>query len=161
MGEIAQPAAQTDTLAFSSTESGLALLCILIGSIPGAIVAGYTITRLNPVRSSILGTFFLAGITLAAAGILKGPGQQMESYLLCLLWGSVSLLREIGGFLPSYEIQITKGNNSSDNWMDLDNGSYAGVNLVRVFPYMHCCFFLGFAETLIILSGFRQGRMLN
>ena len=78
---------QTDTLNFSSVENAAAMLIILIGGIPGALVAGKTVTLFNPVRSNILATSVLTVVTIAVAVVLKGPGQQMETYILASIWG--------------------------------------------------------------------------
>ena len=60
---------------------------MLIGSIPGAFVAGKTITLFNPVRSNIMATSVLTINTIAAAIFLKGPGDQLETYILAVIWG--------------------------------------------------------------------------
>ena len=41
----------TDILAFTSQENGIAILLMLLGSIPGALAAGYTARSLDPVKS--------------------------------------------------------------------------------------------------------------
>ena len=78
---------QTDTLNFSSVENAAAMLIILLGGSPGALVAGKTVTLFNPVRSNILATSVLAVVTIGVAVVLKGPGQQMETYILASIWG--------------------------------------------------------------------------
>jgi MFS family permease len=77
----------TDTLNFSSTENGIAILLLLIGSIPGAMIAGKTVARINPVRSAMLATLVLFTTTLACGILLKEPGQQLETYILAFFWG--------------------------------------------------------------------------
>ena len=77
----------TNTLDFTSTENGIAMLMMLIGSIPGAKVAGATIQRWNPVWSNMLATALLAVGTLLAAAILQRPGQQIETYAIAAVWG--------------------------------------------------------------------------
>jgi UMF1 family MFS transporter len=78
----------TDTLAFTSFENGIAILCMLVGSIPGAFAAKFTTTHLNPIKSSILGTSLLAVNTVFFAGFIKGPGQQIPTYILAFIWGT-------------------------------------------------------------------------
>ncbi|KAL7579853.1 hypothetical protein ACA910_004865 [Epithemia clementina (nom. ined.)] len=78
----------TDTLAFTTTENGITFMCFLVGSIPGAVIAGYTTSLWNPARSSIAATCLLAGTTIAAASVLEGPGQQMETYIFASVWGA-------------------------------------------------------------------------
>mmetsp|Transcript_8388 Transcript_8388/g.11012 ORF Transcript_8388/g.11012 Transcript_8388/m.11012 type:complete len:522 (+) Transcript_8388:150-1715(+) len=77
----------TDTLAFTTTENATAILAILIGSIPGAVASGYANRWWYPVKSSIVATAIMVVNTIAAAIILKGPGQQTETYILGLIWG--------------------------------------------------------------------------
>lgn len=77
----------TDTLGFSSTENGMAILAMLIGSIPGALVAGKTVKRFNPVRSNRMATLVLAINTVIAAVVLNKPGQQVQAYILFAVWG--------------------------------------------------------------------------
>jgi MFS-type transporter involved in bile tolerance (Atg22 family) len=77
----------TDTLNFSSTENGIAMLLLLIGSIPGAYLAGKSTTLFNPIRSSMLATAVLIATTVAASIVLEGPGQQLETYIHAVVWG--------------------------------------------------------------------------
>jgi UMF1 family MFS transporter len=77
----------TDKLGFSSQENGIAILLMLIGSIPGAIAAGRTNAKFNPIRSSIVATLILALNTIGAGVVLKGPGQQLETYIFACVWG--------------------------------------------------------------------------
>jgi UMF1 family MFS transporter len=77
----------TDTLGFSSQENGIAILLMLIGSIPGAIAAGRTTAKFNPIRSSIVATLILALNTIGAGIVLKEPGQHMETYIFASVWG--------------------------------------------------------------------------
>lgn len=76
-----------DTLGFSSIENGTAILLMLIGSIPGALIAGRTVTLFNPVRSEMMATAILAITTVFAAIVLTGPGQQIETYIITAFWG--------------------------------------------------------------------------
>jgi MFS family permease len=77
----------TDTLEFDSTENGIAVLAMLLGSVPGGFVGGRTIRWINPIRSGILATLVLAINTIVAAVVLTGPGQQAVTYGLALVWG--------------------------------------------------------------------------
>ena len=77
----------TDTLAFTSQENGIAILIMLLGSIPGAFAASAATARLNPIRSSMLATTLLAANTLVVAGVLKEPGQEIATYILGFIWG--------------------------------------------------------------------------
>jgi MFS-type transporter involved in bile tolerance (Atg22 family) len=77
----------TDTLEFDSTENGIAVLAMLLGSVPGGFVGGRTIRWINPIRSGILATLVLAINTIVAAVVLTGPGQQLVTYGLALVWG--------------------------------------------------------------------------
>jgi len=77
----------TDTLGFSSQENGIAILLMLVGSIPGAVIAGRSTARFDPIRSSIAATLILAINTIIAGVVLKEQGQQIETYLLAAGWG--------------------------------------------------------------------------
>jgi len=77
----------TDTLNFSSQENVIAFLCMLLASIPGGVLAGKTTRLMNQIRSSIVATLILMLNTVAAAIVLKGPGQQLETYFLAVGWG--------------------------------------------------------------------------
>lgn len=77
----------TDTLAFTSQENGIAILVMLLGSIPGAFAASWSTTRLNPIRSSILATTLLTANTITVAAVLKQPGQETATYILGFVWG--------------------------------------------------------------------------
>ena len=78
----------TDTLNFSSSENGIAILLMLVGSIPGALIAGKTTHRWNPFVSSIVATLVMGLNGIAAAIVLKEPGQQLETYVLAFIWGA-------------------------------------------------------------------------
>ena len=78
----------TDTLLFTSEENGITIICVLLGSIPGGLIAGKSSHwKLNPIQSSILATSILLLNTIAAASFLHGPGQQLETYLIAGIWG--------------------------------------------------------------------------
>lgn len=77
----------TDVLAFTATENGIAVLAMLVGSIPGGIAAGVSTSRFDPLSSSLVATAILLTNTILFAIILSGPGQQLETYLLAAGWG--------------------------------------------------------------------------
>lgn len=77
----------TDTLKFDSKQNGITVLAMLLGSIPGGYAGGRTIRWINPIRSGILATLVLAINTIVAAIVLTGPGQQIVTYVLALVWG--------------------------------------------------------------------------
>lgn len=77
----------TDTLGFSSQENGITILIMLLGSIPGALLAGRLTVKFDPIRSSIAATLVLAINTIAAGIVLKEPGQQLETFVLAAFWG--------------------------------------------------------------------------
>jgi len=77
----------TDTLQFSARENGIAILLILLGSVPGAALSNFVTRKLDPIKSSNLALVALMIVTSAAAFILKEPGQQMETYLIAFVWG--------------------------------------------------------------------------
>lgn len=77
----------TTRLAFTSQENGIAIVLMLTGSIPGAYAAGWTTRRFNPIISAIAATFVLAVTTIVAAIILKQPGQQLQTFILAVVWG--------------------------------------------------------------------------
>jgi MFS transporter, UMF1 family len=79
----------TDRLLFTSTENGVAILLLLVGSVPGALVAGRLNRRWkNPVVGSLLATILLAANTIVAAVVLKEAHQQLETYVLAFIWGA-------------------------------------------------------------------------
>lgn len=78
----------TDQLEFTSTENGLAILIMLIASIPGGVAAGaYTARFENAVHSSIISTAILIITTTLFAIFVTGPGQQALTYTLAGGWG--------------------------------------------------------------------------
>lgn len=77
----------TDQLQFSSTENGIVVLLVLVGSIPGALIAGRFASRFDPVRSAVAASIVLILNTIAASIVLTGPGQHIEAYLFSFFWG--------------------------------------------------------------------------
>lgn len=77
----------TDQLNFSSTENGITILLLLLGSIPGAKIAGIAVSYLNPIRGAMLATVLLTFTTVTGALVLYKPGQQIPTYILAISWG--------------------------------------------------------------------------
>lgn len=78
----------TDQLNFSSTETGIVVLLVLVGSIPGALIAGRVASFLDPVRSTMAASMVLIVNTITESIVLTGSGQQqMEAYFFSLIWG--------------------------------------------------------------------------
>ena len=77
----------TDTLGFSTQENGVAILAMLLGSIPGGITGAAVTARWSPLWSNLMGTALLLANTIAVSIVLEGPGQQLETYLLAAVWG--------------------------------------------------------------------------
>lgn len=80
----------TDVLAFTTQENGMAILALLVGSIPGGIIGGVVTARFSPMRSFFGAVGLLLANTIAFALIIQGPGQQMETYLLAAVWGAAT-----------------------------------------------------------------------
>lgn len=76
-----------DVLAFSATENGIAILAMLLGSIPGGITAGIVTAKFDPLRSGLAATLVMLANTIVFGVVLNGPGQQLETYLLAAGWG--------------------------------------------------------------------------
>lgn len=77
----------TDILAFSTRENGIAILCMLCGSIPGGILSSHVTAKSSPIWSCLFAVALLLANTIAFGVILEGPGQQRETYLLAAVWG--------------------------------------------------------------------------
>jgi len=77
----------TDTLNFTARDTGVTFLLMLVGSLPGAWLTGPTIERFNPIRSCMLGTFVMLINCIAAAVVLKEPGQELAAYAFSFIWG--------------------------------------------------------------------------
>lgn len=78
----------TDTLQFTAQENGIAILALLLGSVPGGVVSQVYIRRFgNAIHSNIWAcTIMLCTSTLAGI-LLKGPGQQLTTYIIGFFWG--------------------------------------------------------------------------
>jgi MFS-type transporter involved in bile tolerance (Atg22 family) len=78
----------TDQLQFTALENGIAILAMLVGSVPGGVLAGWCTARFhNPIWTSIASVTILAINTLVVGIVLREPGQQMATYLLAAGWG--------------------------------------------------------------------------
>lgn len=75
----------TDTLQFNSTENGIAIVCILLGSVPGAMLSNAITRRYNPLNSSMAALVLLMVVTGLFAVFVTGPGEQ--SNLLVYFFG--------------------------------------------------------------------------
>jgi len=77
----------TDQLQFSSSQNGIAILILLIGSIPGALLSTVVSERFNPVKSLQVALFFWMVNTFVAAVVVKGPDQTVHLYFFAIIWG--------------------------------------------------------------------------
>ncbi len=76
-----------DQLQFTAQENGIAIGCMLLGSVPGAMIANFATRVIDPIKSSIASLILLILITALFAGFLKGPGQHLETFILAFMWG--------------------------------------------------------------------------
>lgn len=75
-------------LEFTSFETGIAILVMLIASVPGGVLAGWFTARFhNPIWTSIVSVMIMAINTVVAGLVLQGPGQEPATYLLAGGWG--------------------------------------------------------------------------
>jgi UMF1 family MFS transporter len=78
----------TDQLDFSTFENGIAILCMLLGAIPGGVLAGWSTTKLkSPIYSSLIAILIMFVNTFVAGFTLKEAGQQLETYIIAVFWG--------------------------------------------------------------------------
>lgn len=77
----------TDTLQFTGRENGIAIMIMLFGSIPGAMLSNFTTRKLDPVKSSMVSLALLIITTTLFAILLTGPDQHLETYILAFVWG--------------------------------------------------------------------------
>uniref|UniRef100_A0A7S1YC20 Major facilitator superfamily (MFS) profile domain-containing protein n=1 Tax=Grammatophora oceanica TaxID=210454 RepID=A0A7S1YC20_9STRA len=81
----------TDTLNFTSSESGLVVLCLMLGCVPGGYASGIYIERFKrPVFGAVLACLGMTLGTIFAAVVLRKPGQQVTAYCFALVWGFFS-----------------------------------------------------------------------
>jgi MFS-type transporter involved in bile tolerance (Atg22 family) len=77
----------TDQLQFTARENGVAILLMLCGSIPGAIVSNVCTRRFDPIKSSMLSLVLLIITTALFVAFASGPGQYLITYSLAFVWG--------------------------------------------------------------------------
>ena len=77
----------TDVMALNSTENGIAILLLFIGSVPGALISKKFALCLNALWSAKVSVGIMAAITGLAALFLTGPGQQVRVYCIAFGWG--------------------------------------------------------------------------
>ena len=79
----------TDTLQFTSLENGVVIISILLGSVPGAMMANFMTRRYNPLNSSMGGLSLLMVVTALFALFITGPGDQPKYvvYSFGFAWG--------------------------------------------------------------------------
>mmetsp|Transcript_6612 Transcript_6612/g.12212 ORF Transcript_6612/g.12212 Transcript_6612/m.12212 type:complete len:516 (-) Transcript_6612:1901-3448(-) len=77
----------TDQLQFTARENGVAILLMLVGSIPGGVVSNFCSRRLDPIRSSQLALVLLIVATGLFAIFATGPDQYSRTYVLAFVWG--------------------------------------------------------------------------
>jgi UMF1 family MFS transporter len=77
----------TDKLQFTARENGIAIVIILCGCIPGAMLSNFVNKKLDPIKSSILALALLIIATSMFAIFMVGPGRYVETYLISFFWG--------------------------------------------------------------------------
>ena len=77
----------TDVMLLNSTENGIAILLLFIGSVPGALISKKFSFRFHALWSAKVSVGIMAIITGLAALFLTGPGQQIRVYCIAAGWG--------------------------------------------------------------------------
>ena len=77
----------TDRLQFTAMEDGIAIMIMLFGSVPGAMLSNFTTRKLDPVNSSMTALALLIVMTALFAIFLTGPDQHLDTYILSFVWG--------------------------------------------------------------------------
>ena len=77
----------TDVLLFNSTQNGIAILLMFVGTVPGAVLSKYFTFRWSPLLGAKVAVSLMALNTGAAALFLTGPGQQVRTYTVGFVWG--------------------------------------------------------------------------
>ena len=77
----------TDQLQFTARENGFAILLMLCGSIPGAVISNFCSRKFDPIKSSMLSLVLLITATAFFAAFTTGPGQYVRTYFLAFVWG--------------------------------------------------------------------------
>jgi MFS-type transporter involved in bile tolerance (Atg22 family) len=77
----------TEQLGFTAQENGIAILILLLFSVPGAKIAARLTSIFNPIRS-LQACLCLWIVTIVAASVfLKDKGQQPLTYIFAAFWG--------------------------------------------------------------------------
>lgn len=77
----------TEQLGFTAQENGIAILILLLFSVPGAQIATSITKLVNPIRS-LQACLVLWMVTITAAAVfLKHEGQQQLAFFFAILWG--------------------------------------------------------------------------
>ncbi|KAL3937618.1 MAG: hypothetical protein SGBAC_007310 [Bacillariaceae sp.] len=77
----------TDVLQFSALENGIAIIVILIGCVPGALLSKYVTEKFDPVKSSVFALLLLIVATALFAILIVRPKMFVETYLIAFFWG--------------------------------------------------------------------------
>lgn len=77
----------TDQLQFSAQENGIGIACMLLGSVPGAMISSFVTQRMDSIKSSAMALILLTTTTALFAIFLKGPDQYLGTYILAFVWG--------------------------------------------------------------------------
>jgi MFS transporter, UMF1 family len=77
-----------DQLLFTAQESGIAIGCMLLGSVPGAFISSLATRLMDPIKSSILALILLTVTTALFAFFVHGPNQHVETYIMAFIWGT-------------------------------------------------------------------------
>jgi len=77
-----------ELLQFSSAETGIFLLILLIFSSIGCYLSPLSLHLLSPIQSNQLCLFFLGLFTAGAAGFVKDAGQKVLFYVFAIFWGA-------------------------------------------------------------------------
>jgi UMF1 family MFS transporter len=77
----------TDQLQFTAKENGTAILIMMLAAVPGSYIGSWATTKFNAVISSLVAIALLIANTVVVSIVLKGPGQEMETYILAGGWG--------------------------------------------------------------------------
>ena len=77
----------TEQLNFTSKENGMAILILLIFGVPGAKIAAWMNSKIDPRRSLQINlVFWILSIALASAFLYR-PNQQITAYIFAAFWG--------------------------------------------------------------------------
>mmetsp|Transcript_62987 Transcript_62987/g.186036 ORF Transcript_62987/g.186036 Transcript_62987/m.186036 type:complete len:537 (-) Transcript_62987:375-1985(-) len=77
----------TDQLQFTTTENGMAVIILLVGTVPGCMLSKQVTRRFSPVHSAAACLLLLAGVTAVAASLLTGPDQKPLAFVCAAAWG--------------------------------------------------------------------------